>query len=183
MIGFEYKDNDSCDQPLKRITPDIMTPVAHDIINHELDIYFGRLVSKFNRLYSIHRASLAFVEASGKRLKVTHIHENGRVKSGLALALKASNSVLYQILLQGFPVADNYPNHITANLVEKKIILADSSKSALIIPLSHDGFRFGTISLASPREHAFGTYLNGTGEDITREFVSELVSTASAVAQ
>jgi len=133
-----------------------------------------RLLVDLNQYFPIEKASLALYDPSSDRLCVSHLYNDGEVKTGLALALPDGRSLLYQILQQGFPIADNYPESITAGTVEKKILLGSRTKSVLIIPLIHGGERLGVLSLASAKGSAFSIYLDGVGESIVARFAAAL---------
>jgi transcriptional regulator with GAF, ATPase, and Fis domain len=143
---------------------------SHKMINR----HFKTLLSQLGRHYSIEKASLALHDADNNSLRVTHMLTRGIMKSGLTLTIPKDTSLLHQILMQGFPVVDNYPELVTRNLIEKKILLATNSRSLLVTPLTHEGTRLGVLSLASPDETAFGLYLEGVGQDIVGKFASEL---------
>jgi transcriptional regulator with GAF, ATPase, and Fis domain len=146
------------------------TPANSDIITRLM----RRLLAELDHYYPIEKASLALYDPVDDRLCISHLHHDGAFKTGLALALPDGRSLMYQILQQGFPVADNYPGHITAGVVEKKILLGDQTKSVLLVPLVHDGDRLGVLSLASPKESAFSIYLDGVGESMIRRFAGDL---------
>ncbi len=133
-----------------------------------------RLLADLDHYYPIEKASLALYDPGGKRLFVSHLYHDGDFKTGLALALPDSGSLLYQILQQGFPVADNYPELIASGIVERKILLGPGTKSVLIVPLIHADCRLGILSLASPKESAFSIYLDGVGESFVRRFGAAL---------
>jgi transcriptional regulator with GAF, ATPase, and Fis domain len=154
------------DRPLTaRLTP------SH---GHAITRLMRRLIADLERYYPIEKAALAIYDRLRDRLCVSHLHYDGQFKTGLTLALPDRRSLMYQILQQGFPIADNYPQQITAGIVERKIILGERTRSVLIVPLIHDGDYLGVISLASPRESAFSLYLDGVGETMVARFVAEL---------
>jgi len=153
------------------------TPANGDAITRLM----RRLLGELDHYYPIEKASLALYDHAGARLCVSHLYHDGTVKTGLALALPDGRSLLYQILQQGFPVADNYPELIAAGTVEKKILLGSRTKSVLIIPLIHDGDRLGVLSLASPKDSAFSIYLDGAGESTVGRFVTDLEDVFSKV--
>ncbi len=136
-----------------------------------------RLLADLSHYYSIEKASLALYEPADGRLYISHLYTDKAVKTGLTLVLPDSDSLLHQILQQGFPVADNYPKQIAAGVVEKKILLGSRTRSVLIVPLIHDGNRLGVLSLASPDDAAFSVYLDGVGESYIRRFVVALEDT------
>lgn len=136
--------------------------------------HFKNLLSRLGRHYTIEKASLALHDVDRDCLKVTHMLTRGTMKSGLTLTVPKDTSLLHQILMQGFPVVDNYPALVTRNLIEKKILLASTSRSLLIAPLTYEGTRLGVLSLASPDEAAFGLYLEGVGEDMVGKFAVDL---------
>jgi len=132
------------------------------------------LISRLNRSYTIEKASLAIYDQENNNLRVTHMLTKGTLKSGLTLTIPNQTSLLYQVLLQGYPVVDNYPELISANIIEQKILLGRRTQSVIVIPLIYDCHKLGVLSLASPDESAFGLYLDGVGEDMVAEFVGSL---------
>jgi transcriptional regulator with GAF, ATPase, and Fis domain len=161
-------------------TPDSLT--GTDTINlstglsgsRELGALFSRLIGRLGRFYTINKASLSFYDSATRRLRVTHIYENRSMKAGLALNFSINKSTMYQVLVQGYPVADNYPEHFSGNIIEKKILLSPGSRSVLIVPLVFEGVRMGLLSLASVNESTFGLYLEGIGEGMVTDFVEKL---------
>ena len=135
---------------------------------------FRRLIDKLGRFFEVGKASLIFHDAQAERLRVTHMYERQTLKTGLSLNFPTTGSMLYQVLKQGYPVADNYPDHITTDLIERKILLNNSTRSVLIIPLIVDSARLGLLSLSSPKEYAFGLYLEGVGEGMVGDFIKVL---------
>lgn len=152
-----------------------LTPAQGDTVTRLL----WRLLADLNHYYPIEKASLALYDPAGDRLCVSHLFHGGEVKTGLTLALPDGRSLLYQILQQGFPVADNYPEQIAAGVVERKILLGSRTRSVLIVPLIHDGDRLGVLSLASPKDAAFSIYLDGAGESFVRRFAAALAEVFS----
>jgi hypothetical protein len=152
-------------------------PADYKSVTRELK----KLLARLNRLFTIRKASLACYDGVKDCLRVTHMFSGGTLKSSLALTIPNYKSLLYQVLAQGYPVVDNYPELITSSIIEKKILLGPSTRSILIIPLVHDGDRLGLLSLASPNESEFGLYLEGTGPDIVVEFAAQLSDLLSPV--
>lgn len=155
-----------------------LTPARGDTVTHLL----RRLLADLGHYYPIEKASLALYDPLRDRLCVSHLCLDGKIKTGLTLALPERRSVLYQILQQGFPVADNYPEQVTAGVVEKKILLGSRTKSVLIIPIIHDGNRLGVLSLASQKDAAFSIYLDGVGESLVTRFADALENAFSTTA-
>lgn len=141
-----------------------------------------RLLADLSQYYPIEKASLALYDPSSDRLSVSHLYLDGKFKTGLTLALPDHRSLLYQVLQQGFPIADNYPEQIAAGVVERKILLGSRTKAALIIPLIRDGNRLGVLSLASSKDSAFSIYLDGVGETMVARFAAGLEDTFSTSA-
>lgn len=133
-----------------------------------------RVLSKLSRLFSVDKASLALFNFSDHNLHVSHIYKNKHLNKGITLIIQPTDSTMYQVLMQGFPVVDNYPDHITANVIERKILLSESTKSLLIVPLVCDCYKLGVLTLSSNDECAFGTYLEGVGEGIVAELSTAL---------
>ncbi len=131
-------------------------------------------IGKLSRLFSVSKASLAHFNPGNQNLHVTHIYKNNRLNQGLTLIIQPEKSVMYQVLMQNYPVADNYPKHITSNVLERKIMLSDKIRSVLVIPLAFDCYKLGILTLSSTDESAFGTYLEGVGEGIVTELSAAL---------
>ncbi|MCP4567823.1 MAG: hypothetical protein GY841_09625 [FCB group bacterium] len=142
--------------------------------NKEFNISFHQLIEKLGRFFVIDKASLAFYDDNAKRLRVTHMYDNRSLKTGLTLNFPTKGSMLYQVLAQGFPVADNYPDHISAGIIEKKILLNNATRSVLMVPLLLDSTKLGLLSLASSNENVFGLYLEGVGVGMVEQFVGLL---------
>jgi len=138
--------------------------------NRPLDDLFKLLITRLGRFFTINRGLLTFYDDRAQLMRITHCYENGVFKSGIGLNIPAAKSMMYQVMQQGYPVADNYPEKITQNIIEKKLIIGPTSRSALIIPLISDTITLGVAALASHNEFAFGPYLEGVGEGITSEF-------------
>ena len=132
------------------------------------------LISCLNRYYTIEKASLALYCRENGNLRVTHMLTKGTFKSSLTLTIPNRHSLLYQVLMQGFPIVDNYPELITRNVIEKKILMGAATRSVAVIPLICNGVPEGLLSLASEDEAAFSLYLEGRGADMGAEFMIEL---------
>lgn len=143
----------------------------HKMINRLLK----KLIAKMHRFFEIEKASLAIYDADREALRVTHLYSKGALRSSLTLTIPSRSSLLYQVLHQGFPVADNYPELVAENVIEKRLLLTAATKSILVIPLIHDGRRLGLLSLASPRDSVFSVYFEGKGENVVADFVERLV--------
>jgi transcriptional regulator with GAF, ATPase, and Fis domain len=131
-------------------------------------------ISKLSRFFSIEKASLAYFNFGNQNLHVTHIYKSNRLNKGLTIIVQPENSVMYQVLMQNYPVADNYPDHISTHVIERKILLSDKTKSVLIIPLTYDCYKLGILTLSSQEECAFGTYLEGVGEGPVKDLSAAL---------
>lgn len=142
----------------------------HNKINRLLK----KLLSRLSRVFSIEKASLIIYDHEKDSLRVTHMLNKGTLRSSLALTIPDNFSLLHQVFMQGYPIVDNYPELISRNVIEKKILLARDTQSVAVIPLIYDGTRLGLLSLASHKESAFSLYLEGMGEDNVVEFVAEL---------
>ncbi len=153
---------------------DTINPSAGLSGSRELGALFSKLINRLGRFYAIDKASLSFYDGTTGRLRVTHIYENRSLKAGLALNFSVKRSTMYQVLMQGYPVSDNYPEHISGNIIEKKILLSSGARSVLIVPLVFEGVRMGLLSLASVNESVFGLYLEGIGEGMVADFVEKL---------
>jgi len=134
-----------------------------------------KLVNRLSRVYNIDRVSVAFFNPDQESLCVTHMLTGGAYKSSLTLTLPGGRSLLYQVLMQGYPIVDNYPELMTGNIIEKKILVTSATASVAVIPLIYDGAKLGVLSLGSPDQAAFGTYLEGVGEECVDDFVEKLV--------
>ena len=144
------------------------------VVGREVDHHFSRLLRRLRRAYTIDRASLAFHNHQTGRMQVTHLYDRGVIKSGVTLNFAADRSVMYQVLQHGFPVADNFPERITGNIIETKILLTPAVRSVLIIPLIAGLTRLGVASLASQQEAAFGLYFEGIGTKAIAAFVDQI---------
>ncbi len=136
---------------------------------------FKRLIARLGRKYAIKKASLTLYEPGSDGLRITHILKEGVCKSGLALGIPKHDSLLYEILRQGYPLVDNYPELASGNPIEKKIFLTPETVSVAVIPIIQNGLRIGVVSLASDQESAFSPYLNGLGADIVDDFAASLL--------
>lgn len=150
-----------------------MLDIRH-FTDRKVEILFNQLIGRLNRFFNIDKATLTFYDGAVKRLRVTHIYEKGLSRKGATLNFPVDNSLMYQVLTRGFPVADNYPEQITGNLIERKILLSKDARSVLIIPLQLGQMKLGLLSLTSPEEAAFGLYLEGVGEKVVGELTAEL---------
>jgi hypothetical protein len=135
---------------------------------------FRRLIARLGRHFPIDRASLALYDPDKNRLCVTHMYAKRTVKAGLTLTIPNRNSILHQILEQGYPIVDHYPELMTSDLIERKLLLGSAARSVLVIPLVSDAVRLGLASLTSSEATAFGLYLEGVGEEIVVQFVERL---------
>ena len=145
------------------------------IDNSQIAPHFRRAIGHLGHLFAISKASLAILEPQGRHLQVAHIYDKGLFHSNVIVLIPADNSLLYQTLRQGFPVVDNYPELVTTNVIEKKILLTSTAKSVLIVPLMQDRTHLGLLSLASRSSYAFGSYLDGIGEAIAVELTESLM--------
>lgn len=134
----------------------------------------NNLLLSLKRMYTIDKAALIIYDENIDRMCVTHFMSRGVMKSGLALTIPNQSSLLYQILRQGFPVADNCPQLMSDNIIERKILLSPGARSVVIIPLIDNFRRLGLISLTSPIDSAFSVYIDGVGEDHVADFAHEL---------
>lgn len=150
-----------------------MLDIRH-LTDRKVETLFNQLIKRLHRFFNINKATLTFYDGTVKRLRVTHIYENGLSRRGATLNFPIDNSLMYQVLTRGFPVADNYPEQITGNLIEKKILLSKNARSVLIIPLQLGQTKLGLLSLASSEEAAFGLYLEGVGEEVVGELTAGL---------
>lgn len=148
----------------------LLTPEGNRHVSGALNKLLGRL----KRFFAVEKASLAFYDSSRKALQVTHMYADGVVHDGLTLSLPEASSAQFQVLAQGFPVADNFPDRISSHIIEKKMLMTPSTRSVLIIPLIRDGLRLGVLSLSSTDDYAFGLYMDGVGQGMVDEFVVEL---------
>jgi len=114
----------------------------HDVINR----LFKNLLARLNRFYTIEKASLALYDHDQDCLHVTHMLSKGGLKSGLTLTIPSRHSLLYQVLRQGYPIVDNYPELMSRNVIEKKILLGPVTRSVAVIPLIYDGVLGGLLT-------------------------------------
>lgn len=174
-MSFElYEDADYGKQAISSPFPpkpfDEIGRPDRDSISRFLRILLARL----NRLYAIEKASLAIFDCDRDCLHITHMLSKGTMKSGLSLTIPNHHSLLYQVLMQGYPIVDNYPELISRNIIERKMLLGPATRSVAVIPLIYEGTRAGLLSLASEDDAAFSAYLEGRGEDAVAAFVSAL---------
>lgn len=173
-------------------TAELMSPLApaphapsiesRDIIDmnaclagrRQIDRWFIRLVRRLGRHFPIEKGSLALYVGGRDSFRVTHVIDGLVLKTGLMLHVPVGDSVIYQVFSQGFPVIDNFPEHLAVSLVERKILLSSLTRSVLFVPLECDGQRFGVLSLSSGTENAFHPYLEGTGADPVVYFSRQL---------
>ena len=144
------------------------------VVDEAIAKMFRRLIVRLGRLFPIEKASLALYDPDKNRLCVTHMFAKRTVKAGLTLTIPSRNSILYQILEQGYPIVDHYPELMTSDLVERKLLLGSAARSVLVIPLVSGGVRLGLASLTSSESTAFSLYLEGEGEEIVDQFVERL---------
>lgn len=175
MFDYMPDDTGDIDKYLKKNSSNINIAVDDVLIdNHDLNRAFNRVIGKLGRFYSIDRASLAILNSESSTFRVTHIKDKGSLKKGLALNFAASRTTMFQVLKQGYPVADNFPEQISNNIIEKRILLSSNACSVMMIPLIYDNLRIGVLNLTSIQPSAFGLYLDGIGEGAVAEFVHDL---------
>ena len=143
-------------------------------IAKSLESLLQKTLARLGRFYSIEMAALVRYFDERDNLHITHIYKDHAWHTGLTLIIRNTISTMYQVLAQGFPVADNYPRQISTNIIERKILLSETTRSVLIIPLIYDGRKLGVLTLSSPDEGAFGTYLDGVGEGIVADLATYL---------
>jgi hypothetical protein len=144
------------------------------IDNYMIAPHFRRAIGRLGHLLPVSKASLAILEPQGRHLQVAHIYDKGLFHGNVVVLIPTANSLLYQTLLQGFPVVDNYPELATSNIIEKKILLSSGAKAVLIAPLVHEGHRLGILSLTSRQSYAFGSYLEGIGQGVVADLAESL---------
>jgi hypothetical protein len=154
--------------------PEIDHTHTTHIDNHLIAPHFRRAIGRLGHLLSVSKASLAILEPHERHLQVAHIYDKGLFHGNVVVLIPTVNSLLYQTLVQGFPVVDNYPELATTNIIEKKILLTAGAKSVLIVPLTHEGHHLGVLSLTSRQSYAFGSYLDGTGQEAVAELAEAL---------
>ena len=154
-----------------------------DVDDHGIARNFRQAISHLGRIFTISKASLALLDSQSRNLQVTHIYDKGLFHSNVTVLIDVKTSMLYQTLMQGFPVVDNYPELLTTNVIERKILLSPGVKSVLVIPLVHDGVPFGILSIASRANCAFGLYLEGAGEPIVAELTEALTGNSASQPQ
>lgn len=174
-MGYYFDDEHSLDDILKssRMSlnlTDSLTPKTNKKTSELLQNVF----SKMGRFFNIERGALSFLDAQNDKMRITHMLKNNHINTGVTLVIKNKNSIMYQTLDNGFPVADNFPEHISNCNIEKKILMSEVTRSVLMIPLVQDSIRIGVLSLSSTDECAFGTYLEGVGKGFVDEFTKQL---------
>lgn len=175
MLEYRSDEADDFDRLLAgKSTRKCIDLNAEPINDRELNRAFNNVITRLRRFYSIEKASLALYDASSEKLQVTRIKEQGMLKTGLTLNLSARHSIMYQVLKQGFPVADNFPEQISNSVIEKRILLGKGTKAVLIVPLIYESTRLGVLNLTSREPSAFGLFLEGVGEGIIAEFTASL---------
>lgn len=179
MTGRNYDDTHWEDLMAVFSRPEADRVHLSDIDDHSIARNFRQAISHLGRIFTISKASLAMMDSQSCNLQVTHIYDKGLFHSNVTVLIDVKTSMLYQTLMQGFPVVDNYPELITTNIIEKKILLSPGVKSVLVIPLIHDGVPFGVLNLASRAHCAFGLYLEGAGESIVAELAETLAGTGA----
>ncbi|MEZ5357538.1 MAG: hypothetical protein R3F48_01825 [Candidatus Zixiibacteriota bacterium] len=147
----------------------IAAPQSQDISD-----LLNKVLSRLSRLFSIEKASLALFNFTDHNLHVSHMYKDKQVKTGITLIVQPVKSTMYQVLMQGYPIVDNYPELISSNIIERKILLSEGTKSLLIVPLACDCYKLGVLTMSSNEECAFGTYLEGVGEGIVAELSTAL---------
>lgn len=135
-----------------------------------------RLIGRLNRFYPIDKGSLAIYEEDSNRLHLSHIFRNNSITSGMTLIIPANGGTMHQVLKQGYPVADNFPDRFTESIIEKKLLLSFDTMSLLVIPLNANGIQMGLLSLSSPKPSAFGIYLDGVGTAMVDSFTDDLAA-------
>lgn len=133
-----------------------------------------RLIGKLSRFYPIDKGSLAIYDEASNHLHISHIYRNRSISSGMTLTIPVNRGTLHQVLKQGYPVADNFPDCFSESIIEKKLLLSQETMSLLVVPLSANGLRMGLLCLSSPKPSAFGIYLDGVGTAIVESFSDEL---------
>ncbi|MFH1700213.1 MAG: hypothetical protein ABIE07_06465 [Candidatus Zixiibacteriota bacterium] len=149
---------------------DYLNPATNKIISELLQNLWG----KIGRFFNIERGALSFLDSQNEKMLITHMLKNGQINSGVTLVIKKKNSIMHQSLEHGFPIADNFPEHLSGSTIEKKILMSDDTRSVLLIPLIMDSVRIGVLSLSSVEECAFGTYFEGLGKGFVYEFTDRL---------
>jgi transcriptional regulator with GAF, ATPase, and Fis domain len=140
-----------------------------------------KLMARLSSHYSIDKASLVFYDNRQKNLRLTHMLTGGVLNSSLTLTIPGRLSLLHQVLMQGYPIVDNYPELISQNIIEKKILLNPKTRSVAIVPLVHEGHRLGLLSLSSKEDSAFSPLIEGLGEELIGEFIISLDRTLQPV--
>ena len=175
MFDFMPDETDDLDRYLMERSRKTNLELDNNLIgNRDLNRAFNHVINKLGRFYSINKASLAIFNAESERFRVTHLKQNGSLKKGLTLKFASRNTTMYQVLKQGYPVADNFPEQISNSVIEKRILLGAGTSAVLIIPLIYDNLRIGVLNLASCQPAAFGLFLDGVGEGLVMEFMRSL---------
>lgn len=141
---------------------------------NQLNDLLKKLIRKMGRFFPIDKATVTFYDAREEMLRVTQVYENGSIKKGLRLNFPVGNSLMYQVLMHGYPVVDNFPDKLSSNIIERKILLNDMTQSVLVAPLIYNNIKMGLLSLTSQKEYAFGLYLEGVCEGMVEDFGRQL---------
>jgi transcriptional regulator with GAF, ATPase, and Fis domain len=174
-MGYFFENEYNLDDILKssRMTfnlTDCLTPRT----NRKISDLLQNLLSKMGRFFNIERGALSFLDTQNEKMRITHMLKNGHINTGVTLVIKNKNSIMHQTLDHGFPIADNFPEHISNSTIEKKILMSENTRSVLMIPLITNSVRIGVLSLSSKDECTFGTYLEGMGKGFVDEFTDQL---------
>ena len=175
MYDNLFDDSDDLDRFLG-VTRGIDTTYINP--NHssynQLNDLLTKLIRKMMRFFPIDKATITFYDARDEMLRVSQVYENGSIKRGLRLNFPVRNSLMYQVLMHGYPVVDNFPEKLSSNVIERKILLNNMTRSVLVVPLIYDGIKMGLLSLTSQKEYAFGLYLEGVCEGMVEDFGKQL---------
>lgn len=175
MNHYDFDDFYSFDD-LPGLTPNREVIDLDKLRDKNISTQLSRLIRKLGRFYPIDKGSLAIYDERTNQIHISHIYRNHGITSSMTLVIPAEGGTLHQVLKQGYPVADNFPDCFSESIIEKKLLLSHETMSLLVIPLISNGVKLGLLSLSSPKASAFGIYLDGVGTAMVDNFVEELAN-------
>jgi|GEM_PF-1943739 len=167
-IGDDYNSlGDAVNRTVRKLTKRLSEVPAE---GNDPRAVFSDFTKELQRVYDISKGFLALREGDMTRFLAVATFSHGTVRKNLSLRLPLAPSLFERVAENGQLYTENFAELCDGNLIERRLLLDDSTRAFMLRPLKSDGRVIALLGYSSENPDAFVTFEEGLIDPALDEF-------------
>jgi len=171
---FNKKNNDDSNNDLDNTLESIIGVKSSETNAVNITQSFYDLTDELNKELEINKGVLVIRMQDTHELAAIFTWNNGVMRDGLMVTLPAKSSLFEKVAEDGSIYTEDFCNSFSGNFFERKLLLDDSSRSFMVLPLKAEGKVVGVLAYSSEEPIAFAVFEDGKFRNRAEKFANEI---------